>query len=252
MKKLLLIILLLFVSLQVRGQIIAQGDEGAVIPMDDVREYCERLNTLLEEDKKIECGTLITKDYTLKELQDLCEEAKLPIDCTFTVDTINLTCYRLKLFNPSLDCNEDIWLSVCEDRSKEEKEKLAALCADQEGTKFSNDTCTCIDDPFTKFLPRTNFDGSIDDVSELVRLAFTIFFIIIAIVALFLGIYGMYVYTTAGEDAEKVQKAQKIFKNAIMGIAIAVLGILIVNVIFIFLGLDPNDVFTFNVSETSP
>ncbi len=96
---------------------------------------------------------------------------------------------------------------------------------------------------------KTNFDGSVDNVSELVRLAFILFFAVIAVAALFLGIYGMYLYSTAREDEEKVKLAQKVFKNAIMGLAIAVLGIVVVQIVAIFLGVDTQDLFTFTISN---
>ena len=162
-------------------------------------------------------------------------------------ETIDLECYRLKIFNPNVDC--ETGADSCAGLSATDKADLKASCESSDGS-FDSTTCACDKlSPIEKILPRTNFDGSIDDVAELIRLAFSAFFMLIAIVAVFLGIYGMYKYTTAGEDQEKVQLAQKIFKNALMGIGIAVGGIIIVNIIFIFMGLDPSDLYTFNISN---
>lgn len=163
--------------------------------------------------------------------------------------TVDLDCYRQKLFNPDLDCG-DSNPNLCGDMSPEEIAADKETC-EKNGGSYNSANCTCGRlGGIEKLLPRTNFDGSIDDISELTRLLFTVFFMIMAIVAVFLGLYGMYVYSSAGEDAERVELAKKIFKNAILGILIAVCGILIVNIIFIFLGLDTEDVFTFKVSST--
>ncbi len=112
-----------------------------------------------------------------------------------------------------------------------------------------DDTTNSIIGIFDRVFFKTNFDGSVDNVSELIRMAFIIIFMIIAIVAFFLGIYGMYLYSTAFDDDEKVSKAQKIFKDALIGLFIAIAGIVLVQVVAIFLGVDSADLFTFNVSN---
>lgn len=159
--------------------------------------------------------------------------------------------------------------STCDGLDDQIIETRASNCY-QAGNFWNDSVCECIDydtatgivDPVqvnttTSFMGlanriffRTNFDGSIDDVSELIRLAFILVFTIIAVVAFFLGIYGMYLYSTALDDDEKIQTAQKIFKNALIGIAIALMGIVLVQVVSLFLGVDTEDLFTFNVSNT--
>ncbi len=152
-------------------------------------------------------------------------------------------------------------------------EAIAEACRRNSSDNFYNyNYCVCVDkntwdrvtvtpatsgsnnffgDISSKVFFSTNFDGSVDDLSELIRLLLIAFFMVIAIVALFLGIYGMYVYSTAGEDDEKVQKAQKIFKNAIIGLAIAVFGVVIVQVIAIVFGVsDGLFDLSFNISSS--
>lgn len=97
----------------------------------------------------------------------------------------------------------------------------------------------------------TNFDGSVDNLAELIRMAFIVAFGLIAVAAAFIGFYGMGVYSTAGEDDEKVQKAQKAFKNALIGIAVSVFGILIIQVVALMFGISGGITdFSFDISNT--
>ncbi len=183
------------------------------------------------------------------------DEAKSPEDCHgHTIfDSATCTCVP-----DGVDCQD------------KDASEFARACLDKDPNNFYNyNYCVCLDnngnivsatpsdDKSDNVLSniksdlffKTNFNGTVKDIPEFIRMLFIIVFMIIAIVAMFLGIYGMYVYSMAGEDDEKVQLAQKIFKNALIGLAIAVFGVLIVQLIAGLFGVsDGLFDFTFDVS----
>jgi len=76
------------------------------------------------------------------------------------------------------------------------------------------------------------------------RILLTVAFAVIALATLFMAIYGLIVRTTASESPEKIELSAKIFKNALIGLAISTVGILIVQVIATLFGIS-NGIFDF-------
>ncbi|MBN1332118.1 hypothetical protein JW978_04585 [Candidatus Dojkabacteria bacterium] len=83
----------------------------------------------------------------------------------------------------------------------------------------------------------TNFDGSIDNLAELIRMAFILAFAAIAVISAFIGFYGMGLYSTAGENDEQVKKAQGVLKSGLIGVAVAVLGVFIIQFVAVAVGV---------------
>ncbi|MBD3280565.1 hypothetical protein GF389_03515 [Candidatus Dojkabacteria bacterium] len=98
-----------------------------------------------------------------------------------------------------------------------------------------------VDETFEEFKDSiffdTNYDGSIDNLAELIRMGFIVAFAVIAVISAFIGFYGMGLYSTAGENDEQVQKAQSVLKNGLIGLAVAVLGIAIIQIVAVILGV---------------
>lgn len=170
---------------------------------------------------------------------------------------VDMDCYRRKIFDPDLEC--EFYIDNCDefnDIDRVFQDEIRQDCISDGLHQWNRATCQCefvdSDNPIYQLKQvlffKTNYDGTIDNVSEFIRMGFILFFAVMAVAALFLGIYGMYLYTTAGEDDEKIQKAQKIFKNALIGLAIAVFGIVIVQVVAVFMGIQTEDLFTFRIS----
>jgi len=90
-----------------------------------------------------------------------------------------------------------------------------------------------------------NWDGNLDNIPEMIRFVLIAVFTVIAVVALFLGIYGIYLYTNAGENDDQIKTANKVFKNALIGIGIAVFGVVLVQGVAFLLGVSPDEMFTF-------
>jgi len=194
-------------------------------------------------DTSIDCSRCDNIDDYDKE-KDLCETAST----SNTFDTQSCTCVSTG--------------SSCAGRSEASIESAASTCY-ANGNFWNDNYCQCVlttgtpvvtpggsivDDVSESFF-HVNFDGSVESLSELIRLGFIVFFVVIAVAALFLGLYGMYLYTSAGEDDEKVQKAQKVFKNAFIGLAIAVFGVIIVQIVAIIVGVGEGIFdYTFDVS----
>jgi|GEM_PF-7069565 len=127
--------------------------------------------------------------------------------------------------------------------------------------KFWNDNyCDCTDDsigvietydPTTAYTDRSffsvNFDGRIEDIPEMIRFGILAVFGVIGTTAMFIGLYGMYVYSTAsGDNDEQIQKGQQILKNGLVGLAIAILGIALIQFIAFMFGVSADELFVFD------
>ncbi len=83
----------------------------------------------------------------------------------------------------------------------------------------------------------------------LVRMAISVGIGVLFLVAVGYGIYGMIIRTTAGDNEEKLKESVKIFKNALLGIVITAVGLVIVQMISVLLGL--GNIWEFNFSTPS-
>jgi hypothetical protein len=75
-------------------------------------------------------------------------------------------------------------------------------------------------------------------LGETIANAFRWLFWLLGGAAIVLGIYGGFLYSTAGGEDEKVETAQSIFKNALIGFTIAIAGLLIVVLLSSLLGFN--------------
>lgn len=82
-------------------------------------------------------------------------------------------------------------------------------------------------------------------VPRFVRLILFTFFSFESLMAIGYGIYGMWVRTTAQDSPEKVEESTKIYKNAIIGVAIGLGGVIFIQIAALIAGLEGN-VFSFN------
>ncbi len=73
-------------------------------------------------------------------------------------------------------------------------------------------------------------DGNINVAATTTRVFFFIFLILV-ILSLIMGLVGGYNIITAGADDEKVKTGSSYFRNAVIGLAISFLGIVIVTVV---------------------
>lgn len=248
--------------------VIAQNSNDRFISQPEAIAYCRQVNKYIDPKDQIGCQEFSPDGVTEQELATICQRANqlvngLNLDCSFTDSQVfNADCYKQSFLDSGVDCSSKLWLNSCSNLSDSQKNVLQDQC----NGVFNSSTCSCdtskpkasssgnstssnlFTDISNNLFFKTNFDGSISDLSELSRLIFIVFFMIIAIVAVFIGVYGMYLYSNAGENDEQLQLAQKVFRNALMGLAISILGVLVVSLLFIFLGVDPKDLFTFNIS----
>ncbi len=137
----------------------------------------------------------------------------------------------------------------------------------QSGGFWAERYCTCnyggsftpvaIDDEVENFKNeaffQTNFDGSIDNVAEFVRMAFILGFAAVAVISAVVGFYGMGLYSTAGEKDEQIEKGKAVLKAGIVGAAVAIFGIVLVQVVALAAGVsDSLTDATFDISNAAP
>lgn len=88
----------------------------------------------------------------------------------------------------------------------------------------------------------TNFFGieltpDQEGVARVVRSGITVAFGLLVVLSVFYGIWGIYVRSTASDNEEKMKESVKIFKNAVLGLVITVVGFIVVEILSLLLGL---------------
>ncbi|MBN1916244.1 hypothetical protein JW796_04685 [Candidatus Dojkabacteria bacterium] len=88
----------------------------------------------------------------------------------------------------------------------------------------------------------TNFFGikfspGQEGIARVVRSGITVAFGLLVVLSVFYGIYGIFVRSTAGDSEENMKKSVAIFKNAMLGLIIAIIGFIVVHILSLLLGL---------------
>ncbi len=90
-----------------------------------------------------------------------------------------------------------------------------------------------------------NFGPPAQAIPRIVRMLLTAIFSIVSLVAILIGVYAMYLRSTAGDNAEKAEETIKVIRNAIIGVVICFLGVVIVQIVALLLGIS-GGLFDFN------
>ncbi len=86
----------------------------------------------------------------------------------------------------------------------------------------------------------TNPIPSVTDLRDLINNLLNWMMGFIGVIAVVYLMYAGFKYVTAGGDSKKAQEAKEGITQAIIGIAIAVIGYLLVSLVFTVLGVDKN------------
>jgi hypothetical protein len=128
---------------------------------------------------------------------------------------------------------------------------LGQSCAYQRPSNCITLTNEIINNGLTGFnIFGVDFGPTPQAIPRIIRLALTAVFSIIGLIAILLGVYAMYLRSTAGDNAEKVELTAKVIRNAIIGIVISFLGVVIVQIVALLLGLT-GGLFNFNFIPTA-
>lgn len=114
-----------------------------------------------------------------------------------------------------------------------------------------------MDKIFGKINPPTGTFGAnpAADLGRLIGIGVNIFLIIVGVASLIYLLRGAFQWTTSAGDKEKLQKAQQMLRNAVIGVIITVVVLMLFNVIFgIVLGgkiiqSTPGGGFQFNLPQ---
>lgn len=155
---------------------------------------------------------------------------------TDTDIVVDPNCSALLFVDPEADCN-----LTCEYR----------CIASGDGCEKDDPTaCKTVEQTTDQIADNINFSG-IDfgpperAIPSLIRMLLTAVMGLISVAAIIMGIYGMIVRTTAAESPEKIEESAKIFRNAIIGVVISSMGILMIQIIVLLLGITQG-LFDFN------
>jgi hypothetical protein len=88
-------------------------------------------------------------------------------------------------------------------------------------------------------------------IGETISNILQLIFFLVVIISLAMAIYGGFLYTSASDDEERLEQAQNTIKNAVIGLLIGFLSLLIVNFVSTAVGFRPDSDFD-DLSEPSP
>ncbi|MFQ5493454.1 MAG: hypothetical protein ACE5DX_04815 [Candidatus Dojkabacteria bacterium] len=115
----------------------------------------------------------------------------------------------------------------------------------------SNTNCPTVLCPYAELTETINLFGAdfgppSEAFQRIVRLALMAVFSLIGLVAILYGLYGMLLRTTAAENPEKVELSAKVFKNALIGVLISFVSVVIIQLAAMALGIEDN-LFELNI-----